>query len=101
MTRIALLVLLLALAGCRTDTGTGLSDERFIAVIVELRRAAQETRGDPAAYPALREAVLRDADVTEEELRQYVETHGRDVDRMAEVWDSINTRLSAPRVEEQ
>jgi hypothetical protein len=104
MIRIALLLLLplLLAGGCRSDAGaTGISDERFIDVVVQLRRAAHETRDEPAAYAARRDAILREAGVTEEQLRAYVDVRGRDIDHMAQIWDSINTRLATPETQEQ
>jgi hypothetical protein len=94
-----LLLVLLATLGCRReDVTTGIADEHFIEVVVQLRRAAAETRGTDAAFAARRDAILREAGITEDQLRAYVEAHGRDIDHMAEVWDSINARLSTPAV---
>lgn len=98
---IATLLLLLAVAACGDSPATTeVSDERFIEVVVQLRRAAMETMGSPDGFEARRDAVLRDAGVTEEQLRAYVETRGRDLDRMAEIWETINTRLGPGDVEE-
>jgi hypothetical protein len=95
-TALLLLLVLTSVACNRDGAGTGLADDRFVDVVVELRRASLESQGDPATFAARREAILREASVTEEQLRGYVEAHGRDIDHMAEIWDSINARLSAP-----
>lgn len=83
-------------AGCnRTDAGTGLSQTRFIDVVVELRRAALSLP-EPAAFAARKQQILSDAGVTEEELRAYITAHERDLSHMAAVWESINVRLADP-----
>jgi hypothetical protein len=95
MIRISLLLIAGALLGCaRGDDGTGLRTDRFVDVVVELRQAALDLRDDPAAYDVRKGQILRDAGVTEDQLRAYVEVHGTDLDHMAEVWRSINQRLS-------
>lgn len=94
MRAVLLLVCLALLAGCgRSADATGLDDDRFIDVMVQLRRAAERTRGEPDSFPPRRDRILGDAGVTQEQLLEYVETHGADIARMAAVWDSINRRL--------
>jgi hypothetical protein len=84
------------LGGCDRGDATGTIDrDRFITTVVQLRQAALETAGDPAAWAARREAILRANRVTEAALREYVAVHGRDVEHMAEVWGAVNERLGA------
>lgn len=73
---------------------TGLSDERFIAVVVELRRATEHTRSDSEQFPVLRDSILDAAGVTEAQLRAYVDAHAGDLRHMAEIWSTINRRLA-------
>jgi hypothetical protein len=95
MKRFVILLVAVALTACgRTAEPTGLDTDRFIDAVVMLRRAAIDLRHDPAAYEAQKEQLLRDAGVTEDELRRYVERHGTDLDHMADVWRTINTRMS-------
>lgn len=83
-------------ASCdRGHDGTGLSQTRFIEVIVELRRASLRLE-DPAAFAARKQQILADAGVTEEQLRAYITAHERDLSHMAAVWESINVRLAEP-----
>jgi hypothetical protein len=82
------------LAACAREPATGISDEQFIDVVVELRRAAVEHREDHEAFQARKDAILQQSGVEEEQLRQYVEVRGRDLQHMAEVWATINERLS-------
>jgi hypothetical protein len=90
-----LLVTVAAVCGCARDTDTtGLPQRRFIEVIVELRRAAQD--GETAQFAARKQQILEKAGVTEEQLRAYVKTHERDLEHMAAVWESINVRLTQP-----
>jgi hypothetical protein len=89
-----------AALGCgREGAGTTLAETRFIEVMVELRRAALRAP-DPGVYEAEKQQILRNAGVTEAELRAYVERHGRDLEHMAAVWESINVRLSQPEDED-
>jgi hypothetical protein len=95
MKRFVILLLAAALAaGERTTEPTGLETDRFIDAVVMLRRAAIDLRHDPAAYEVHKEQLLRDAGLTEDELRRYVERHGTDLDHMADVWRAINARMS-------
>jgi hypothetical protein len=89
----ALLAVALTACGPANDA-TGIGRDRFVDVVVELRLAALETRGDVAAFEARKAEILRAADVTEDEMRAYVERHGEDLEHMAEVWGAINRRLS-------
>jgi hypothetical protein len=85
----------MVIAGCATETGPfSASDEQFIETVVELRRAALEAGMDTAQYETLREAVLEERGVTEEDLRAYVARHSADLRHMATVWDTISARLS-------
>ncbi|HUF52102.1 MAG TPA: hypothetical protein VMN60_14855 [Longimicrobiales bacterium] len=85
------------LTGCSRD-GARLApaDRQFIETIVALRQAAEQSGGEPASYAALKAGVLRDHDVTEEQLRAYLDMRARDLTRLAAVWESINVRLTAP-----
>jgi hypothetical protein len=88
-------VLVLVVVACAGDGSTvGLSDERFIETMVELRRAAITAGSDTAQFEQRRQAILNEQGVTEDELRTYVEANSRDLYHMAAVWDSISTRLS-------
>lgn len=85
-------VALLAACGRGTDT-MGLSDERFVSIVVELRRAADLTRREPDTYPARRDSILDAAGVTEAQLRSYIDAHAEDLQHMAGIWADINRRL--------
>lgn len=85
-------VLLLACGAERS--GPGLTDEEFIATMVELRRAAQAAGSDTARFEAVRREVLERRGVTEAELRAFVESPERDLRELAEVWDSVAARLT-------
>jgi hypothetical protein len=88
-------LLALALLGaCRGPAPTAIDRDRFVETVVELRQAAMETRSEPAAYEARKAQVLQRQGVSEAELREYVEVHGRDVEHMAEVWNAINNELT-------
>lgn len=93
--RALVVVLGFVVAACAGDGSTvGLSDERFIETMVELRRAAITVGPDTVQFEQRRQAILKEQGVTEDELRTYVEANSRDLYHMAAVWDSISTRLS-------
>jgi hypothetical protein len=98
--RVMLLTVLLAATACgASDTTFAAPDERFVATMVELRRAAMMAGTDTAAFEELRLEVLRERGVTEDELRAYVEANSADLDHMAMIWDSVAARLEEQPVE--
>jgi hypothetical protein len=100
MNRVLVGILSAVLLSCSPGADSAIvTSDSFIQVMVDLRRAANQAAGDTAAFAARREQILLDAGVTEEQLHAYVEAHGRDVEHMARVWETINTRLS--QLEEQ
>jgi hypothetical protein len=95
MNRVLVGILSAVLLSCSHGADTAVATrDSFIQVMVELRRAANQAAGDTAAFAARREQILLDAGVTEGQLHAYIEVHGRDVEHMARVWETINTRLS-------
>lgn len=87
----------LLLGACAADeTAFGVSDERFIATMVDLRQAAMTAGPDTAQFEQLREGVLARHGVTEDELRAYMDMNSGDLSHMAAIWDSVAVRLSDP-----
>jgi len=70
--------------------------ERFISAYVDLRvwllRMRTTQMGD-----AVRDSLLAAHDVTEDELLNFVDTHGTDVEFMRDVWNDIETRIATRR----
>lgn len=66
----------------------------FVDAYVELRSAALR-RGLSGVDGPLRDTVLRDAGVTEEQLLTFAEVHGDDLDFMQEVWTDVSIRLDS------
>jgi hypothetical protein len=92
-----ILVLAIGIAGCGADDSTfGVTDERFVATMVELRQAAVTAGRDTARFEELRAQTLERQGVSEEDLRAYVETHSGDLRHMAAMWDSVASRLADP-----
>jgi len=94
--------LALAAAACGADASTptagGIDRETFITTYVDLRAAT--IRGDSFAISdAQRAAILSRHAVTEADLLGFVELHGGDVTFMGSVWDEVEARLDAQRVE--
>jgi hypothetical protein len=96
MRQIVLAVGTILLLGCSDDPASGLSDERFIDVVVELRQAAAAYPDDPDAYVARKDEILSEAGVDEAVIREYVEVHGGDLQHMARIWTAINERMTEP-----
>lgn len=101
--RKALFAVALAAAACgggdpASAEAGGIDRERFIATYVDLR--ATTIRSDTFAIrDADRAAVLARHGVTEEQLLAFAELHGEDVAYMRSVWDEVESRLDAERVE--
>lgn len=103
MTRLSLAILV-ALAGslvcsaCGEERAEpqaqGIDRDIFVATYVDLRRTVRENPTKPIA-PQERERILREHGVTSEDLLQFVEIHGRDLDYMSAVWDTVEARLQA------
>lgn len=94
---------MLALATACTSDPEGqdvpvLDRETFISTYVELRTVAIRA-GVEAILPEQRARVLEHAGVTEEELLEFVGVHGVDPAFMRGVWDDVEERLGALRLE--
>ena len=86
---LALLALPFASACANRD---GLSFEKFVSATVELRRAADDTK-TPAEYAARKLAIEQRLQVSDAELRRFVESHRTDMKLMSAAWDSVEARL--------
>jgi hypothetical protein len=87
---------LLLIAGCNSaepPTATQrLSRAQFIELYVSLRNA-QDSARTSAEFDALKQQILERAGATSESLSQFAIEHTGQIAFMAEVWDSIRTRL--------
>lgn len=88
---------LLAVPGCDdrpSDRDLAVSRARFVDTYVDLRvealRAESETLTDSA-----RATVLARHGVTQEELLDFAEAMGGDLDYMRDIWNEIETRLDS------
>lgn len=73
--------------------------ERFINVYVDMRILSLRMRTLEIS-DTVKDSILRTHGVTEDELLNFVETHGTDVGFMREVWNDIETRISEEREED-
>ena len=73
--------------------------ERFISAYVDMRLSSLRMRTLEIS-DAVKDSIFRVHDVTEDELLNFVETHGADVGFMREVWNEIETRISENREED-
>lgn len=73
-----------------------ISEQVFVDVLTELRRAAREHPDDITAFEAERDRVLAEAGVTDSALFRFVRARRDDPRALYEVWDSVGGRLRAP-----
>ncbi|MFP4622787.1 MAG: hypothetical protein ACLFRX_01280 [Gemmatimonadota bacterium] len=97
---LVLLALMAALPGCEAggtaDPEEGLSREEFVEVVVALREAERDLPSDstaPERFAEVKAEILAEHDVTEVELRAFLEGQDEDLARLQELWDTINRRL--------
>jgi hypothetical protein len=92
-TKIAVMLLALtALGACQREKRAGdhtISPERFIEANVALRQVA----GDTVDAIALRESVLEEQGITEDDLRAFVTARSDRPGELAAIWDEIYVRL--------
>jgi len=87
-------VVVLALAavwagGCSRPTPLPMEREKFVEVMVALRRAALEADTDRGEFDTRKAAILKEAGVTEQQLRDYASQAPRDARALSETYDSI------------
>ena len=70
----------------------GLERQRFVATMVDLRRAIADGRFSES----VRDSILEAHDVTADELRAWVTNHADDPQAYADTWREINETLLAP-----
>lgn len=92
------LVLLLLTAACddgipRSGPGSAIERERFVEVMVELRVEGVRSPTGRIGTTA-RERILGGHGLVEDDLRNFVEVHGRNVPFMTEVWADVQLRLA-------
>lgn len=91
----ALLVAALVAAGCagsETPAADTMDEDTFVAVFVELRRAAASAPTDQA-FARDRDRILAEHGVTEPDLERFIDDHADDVQHLSEVWDRIDRTL--------
>lgn len=71
--------------------------EAFIGTYVDLRLAALRSGGNVDVRA--RETVLANHGVSEQELLDFAETHGRDIAYMNDIWQEVERRLDSIRAE--
>ena len=72
------------------DTG---QREAFIAAFLDLRMAAL-TSGSADLTDEVRDSVLAISNVTEQDLLDFIDTHGEDVEFMRDLWTELETLLT-------
>ena len=67
--------------------------ERFIGAYVDIRIVSLRTRTTEIG-DSVRDSILAIHDVTEDDLLNFVDTHGADVVFMRDLWNDIESRIS-------
>ncbi len=80
------------------DDGTDIPEdtgqrEAFIAAFLDLRMAAL-TSGSADLTDEVRDSVLAISNVTEQDLLDFIDTHGEDVEFMRDLWTELETLLT-------
>ncbi len=78
-------------AAC-SDDSTGLQEETYIDVMA-LLTWSRFRYADTPADDSVRAAVLDDYGLTGDELLDFAERHGGDVERMDRIWEAIRVRV--------
>ena len=86
-----LLLVAVWLACARTEDPPGIDRDTFVAAYVDLRRATVAGRLDAA----VRDSILRAHDVSEADLRAYIESRADDPAALSATWTEIRDSLAA------
>lgn len=78
-----------------TTEPSGLTEQQFVTVYVELWRA-RTAATTPEEYEAQKTQILERAKVSERALQLFAREHADDISFMAAVWDSVQNRLNSP-----
>jgi len=98
MRRLVALTVAMIVAGCGgessgPDTAADVIDrELFIQTMVDLRMDALDNTPMVIAEQE-KEAILRERGVTEQDLRDFVEAHGRELVYMRDLWAEVEARI--------
>ena len=92
-----LLVVMLALVACQRTAKSGqptsgLTTREFIDLYVALKQAQASTHA-PADFEKTKQQLFQKAHAQPESLQRFVQEHAGDVKMMANVWDTIASRL--------
>jgi len=90
---------MLLASACSAGTSSGgagdvIDREVFIQTYVDLRVAALETETQQLSDEARAEVLTRSG-VTTDNLVNFAEVHGRDLDFMRDVWNDVELRMDA------
>ena len=87
----------MACAACTDDAPSAVHDvidrETFIDVYVDLRHVALH-KTSRKINPTERDSVLTLHDVTEEDLRQFLDVYHTEAEYMRDVWNDVEARIS-------
>ena len=78
--------------GATDVTGDTAGRETFIGAYLALRSEAMSS-GSTEMEDRVRDSILTIYDVTAQELLDFIDTHGEDVEFMRDLWTEIETRM--------
>lgn len=96
---LALVALVTACAGDGTPSGeeaSTISRDRFIEAYVALRVAALLS-ADREIAPAERDRILAERGLSEQDLLEFVDVHGPDVEYMRDLWNAVDSTMTELR----
>jgi len=91
--RFLAIVIATGFLACGPSEPGGLDRDKFIDVIVELRKAAREYP-DSATFDVHKTAILAEAGVTDSVLTEFIRIHNADTRYMAEIWETVDQRVN-------
>jgi hypothetical protein len=72
--------------------------ELFLSTYIDLRVAALGTDSGKIGVPD-RARILAEKGVSEEDLLEFVEVHGRNIELMSEIWTAVDSALTTLRLQ--
>jgi hypothetical protein len=89
--------LVLLVLRCGPGSSSGLSEDQFVEVYVQLSMAKQMFGPDSLRWGEERERILKEAGVSQKEMDQFISHLSEEPYRWAEVWKKIVERLEETR----
>jgi len=83
----------LLLGACGRGEGAPMSDDTFVRVMVDLRRAAAVTSSDTSGFVVMRDSILDAAGVSDSALYAWINATSSDPERIGRVFREIRDSM--------